>query len=147
MYAQARQVLVIRCKAITLARLHLNTVLSNWYGPLMWLVYLGIEWNHIFHHVTISFRRFVTAHWWQVYSAHSSLFIRRKKNRTKILLCAEWVIKVQPLSLSQCHQIKFCILYVHVVSELIPNDFFYCVSLHWVSVFLHVLLNHLRFLF
>jgi len=32
-----------------------------------------------------------------------------------------------------------------VVSELIPNYVFHCISLHWVSYFLAVLLNHLRF--
>ena len=34
-----------------------------------------------------------------------------------------------------------------VASELIPNYILHCISLHWVSVLLPLLLNHLRFQF
>jgi len=42
---------------------------------------------------------------------------------------------------------KFSVKHFRLVSELIHNYVFHCISLHWVSDFLAVLLNHLRLLF
>ena len=37
------------------------------------------------------------------------------------------------------------VMFTRLVSELIPNYVFHCISLHWVSDFPAMLLNHLRF--
>ena len=52
-----------------------------------------------------------------------------------VFIMASWMHKSMPSIESTIDQL--------VVSELIPNYVFHCMSLHWVSAFLHVLLNHL----